>query len=57
MTVEISPEPTEDERAVIEALVAAPDDGTADGARSEWRRAAMEESVGGEEPYGFAPTL
>jgi hypothetical protein len=57
MTVEISPEPTAAERAVLEALVAEPDDSADDGVRSAWRRAALEEAVGGEEPHGFESSL
>ena len=55
--LEIRPEPSADERTAIEAAVAEQDDEAGDGARSEWRRAALEEAVGVEDSYGFAPGL
>jgi hypothetical protein len=55
--VDIRPEPTDAEREAIEALVVDRDDEPPDRARSGWRRAALEEAVGGDEAYGFAPGL
>jgi hypothetical protein len=57
MTVDITPEPAPDERAALEALVAEPGDGSVEPPVSNWRRAALDEAVGAEDPYGFAPGL
>jgi hypothetical protein len=57
MNVEITPEPAPDERAALEALVAERGGGSVEPPLSNWRRAALDEAVGAEDPYGFAPTL
>lgn len=55
--LEITPEPSAAERALIEAAVAEPEEDAAGAARSEWWRAAREEAVGAEDSHGFASTL
>ena len=55
--VEITPEPSEAERAAIEAALAE-SDGRRDGsALSAWRDAALQEGVGADDRDGSAPAL
>lgn len=57
MDVDIAPEPTEGERALLDAFVRADEEATRDDPRSGWGRAALEEGTAGEDGYGSAPPL
>jgi hypothetical protein len=57
MEVEIAPEPTEAERAVLAAFSSRDDSVSPNALQSAWLRAALEEGIGADDGYDSAPFL
>jgi hypothetical protein len=57
MDVDVAPEPSEAERAVLAAFVRGQDEATPDVSQSPWARAALEEGIAANEGYGSVAAL
>jgi hypothetical protein len=55
--VDITPEPSDSERAALAAFISGEEDASSSEDGSAWRRAALEEAVGADEGYGLAPSV